>query len=567
MEVKVDPGSETNCIPLSHFRRLFPQLCSKDGSPKKNALEPTLAQFEAYDGGIMTSHRWIILPTRDIRDNKFHPVRYYVVTREEARILISHATATWLGLVKVLCPNKVPRIKRQVASVSKKANEPPKSNNSNSLSGSQHPLKAKNTGTVTVKDQQYELPTSKPHSHKRRHHRGRPAHREEEDQVDNRSGKFQTSQTNNGKATSLGGRQSMLPHWISTPSQSEIKSVSNNRYCSSTSRITTPSQSENSGFLPKCQYYQPQDDEDTYYINSEGHLQCHQDSQTIIKAPTPQELPGSKEHPIFHKPGSIKISSVEDLLRLYPNSFDRLGSLKGEYDIKVDPTVPPVQHARRKVPIESKAAIEEAIDYMVKQDILEPQIEPTPWVSSVTYPVKPTGEVRPCLDARDLNKAIIRENHKPQTVEEIAHQLAGAMVFTKADALKAFLQVHLTEESSKLLVINTHKGRYRFKRMPFGAKMSQDVFQMKMDLIMEWCPGVISIHDDIVVYGVSEEDHDANLVNLLNVAQIEGLVLNSKKLELKHPRVSFFGAEYSADGMHPCPKKIQGITEMTPPHG
>ena len=53
--------------------------------------------------------------------------------------------------------------------------------------------------------------------------------------------------------------------------------------------------------------------------------------------------------------------------------------------------------------------------------------------------------------------------------------------------------------------------------------MSQDNFQMKMDLIMEWCPGVISIHDDIVVYGVSQEDHDANLVNLLNVAQIERL--------------------------------------------
>ena len=87
----------------------------------------------------------------------------------------------------------------------------------------------------------------------------------------------------------------------------------------------------------------------------------------------------------------------------------------------------------------------------------------------------------------------------------------------------------------------------------------------KMDLITERCPGVISIHDDIVVYGVSNEDHDVNLINLLNVVQVEGLVLNSKKLELKCPRVSFFGAEYSADGMHPCPKKIQGITEMTPP--
>ena len=209
----------------------------------------------------------------------------------------------------------------------------------------------------------------------------------------------------------LGRKATRLPHQISTPSQSEIKSTSNNHYCSSTSRTSTPSQSEISVFLPKCPYYQPQEDQETYYINSEGHLQCHQDSQNIIKAPTPKELPGSKEHPIFHKPGSIKISSAEDLLKLYPNSFDWLGSLKEEYNIKVDPAVPPVQHARRKVPIESKAAIKEAIDYMVKQDILEPQIEPTPWVSSVTYPVKPTGEVRPCLDARDLNKAIIWENH------------------------------------------------------------------------------------------------------------------------------------------------------------
>ena len=51
---------------------------------------------------------------------KFHPLRFYVVEREDARILISHATATWLGLVKVLCTNKVPKCKRQVASVTRK---------------------------------------------------------------------------------------------------------------------------------------------------------------------------------------------------------------------------------------------------------------------------------------------------------------------------------------------------------------------------------------------------------------------------------------------------------------
>ena len=51
--------------------------------------------------------------------------------------------------------------------------------------------------------------------------------------------------------------------------------------------------------------------------------------------------------------------------------------------------------------------------------------------------------------------------------------------------------------------------------MPFGAKMSQDVFQLQMDAILEQCPGVIGIHDDMVIFGVDQEDHDANLINLL----------------------------------------------------
>ena len=67
----------------------------------------------------------------------------------------------------------------------------------------------------------------------------------------------------------------------------------------------------------------------------------------------------------------------------------------------------------------------------------------------------------------------------------------------------------------------------------------------------------------MVIFGADQEDHDANLINLLNVCQKEGLVLNSKKLELRRERVTFFGAEYSAEGMHPDPKKVQGITEMT----
>ena len=67
---------------------------------------------------------------------------------------------------------------------------------------------------------------------------------------------------------------------------------------------------------------------------------------------------------------------------------------------------------------------------------------------------------------------------------------------------------------------------------------------------------MIGIHDDVIIYGYTREDRDSNF---LNVCQMEGLCLSSKKLELRRDKVSFFGAIYSWEGVHPDPKKVQGI--------
>ena len=203
-------------------------------------------------------------------------------------------------------------------------------------------------------------------------------------------------------------------------------------------------------------------------MNNQGQLQCRQDLQDVTRVGSAKELPLCREKPIFHEPVGALIADKEQLTKMYPNLFDRVGSLKGEYTIKIDPTVPPVSEARLKVPIESKEAICAALDQMIADDILEPQIEPTPWVNCAMYPVKPSGEVRPCLDCMPLNKAIIRENHTPPTVEEIAQKLAGARYFTKGDAYKAFLHVHLSKRSRELTVFGTYN--------PWQASIQEDAF-------------------------------------------------------------------------------------------
>ena len=48
------------------------------------------------------------------------------------------------------------------------------------------------------------------------------------------------------------------------------------------------------------------------------------------------------------EPGSTQINCTKYLETLYPNSFDRIGDMSGEYDIKIDPQVPSVQHGRQQ---------------------------------------------------------------------------------------------------------------------------------------------------------------------------------------------------------------------------
>ena len=81
-----------------------------------------------------------------------------------------------------------------------------------------------------------------------------------------------------------------------------------------------------------------------------------------------------------------------------------------------------------------------------------------------------------------------------------------------------FWSVHLDDASSHLTTINTHKGRYRFLRMPFSLKMAQDVFQMRMDQITERLPGIIAIHDDICAFGKTQQQHDKHLLQPLKTA-------------------------------------------------
>ncbi len=253
---------------------------------------------------------------------------------------------------------------------------------------------------------------------------------------------------------------------------------------------------------------------------------------------------------------------------LYPDRFKGLGSLHTPYRIELKSDTIPFISPPRKYPIKLREEITNKLQEMADLGVVKKcdDDEPSEWIHSLAFTRKASGELRVCLDPRQLNTAIKRTYHKIPTLDEISHKMSNANVFSKLDAKHGYWGIHLDEESSKLCTFQSPAGKYRFIRLPFGLSVSQDVFQARMDMILGKVGyGAIGIADDIIVHGRNIEEHDANLHKLMQVARQEGLVFRSEKCFVRQEKVEFFGLIWSKEGMQPDPKKCDDIHKRPAP--
>lgn len=265
------------------------------------------------------------------------------------------------------------------------------------------------------------------------------------------------------------------------------------------------------------------------------------------------------------------IRSAEQLKERYPDCFRGLGHFPGKQKLTLQSDSKPVIHAPRRAPIQLHDAIKKELNRMITLGVLRPVNQPTDWVSSITYVHKPDGSLRICLDPKDLNKCLKRAQQHVPTMEELAHRFSKAKVFSKLDAKSGYWAIELEEESQLLTTFNSPFGRFCFRRLPFGLKVSGDVFNAAMQKILDGLNGVISIHDDVTVFGEGDTieeatlDHDNNLRKLMERARENHVVFNFEKTTILKPEIVFFGNIYGHDGVRPDPTKVQAITDLKPP--
>ena len=256
----------------------------------------------------------------------------------------------------------------------------------------------------------------------------------------------------------------------------------------------------------------------------------------------------------------------ESLATQYPAVFDGgLGSLPGTQRLTLDPDAQPKIMATRRTPIALRPQLKEALDKLVDLGVIEPVDQPTPWVSQIVLARKRSGEIRVCLDPHELNKAIQREHYTLPILEDVLHDLRNSTVFSKADLSSGYWHVKLDEESSYLTTFQTCFGRYRYTRLPFGINGASEYFQKRLLSALDGVCGIVCVADDVIIHGITQEEHDQHLHAFLAWCQTVGIKLNPEKVDIGVKSVTFMGHCISSDGVHPDPEKISAITNMKAP--
>ena len=252
----------------------------------------------------------------------------------------------------------------------------------------------------------------------------------------------------------------------------------------------------------------------------------------------------------------------------YPDVFSstRVGTLPGS-DVHLtlmDDAKPCIKPART-IPESLKTKVKKELDMLESRGVIEEITSPTDWVSQMAVVQKKNGEVRLCLDPRPLNVSLKREHYPLPVLDDILPQLSNSTVFSICDLKNGYLHCPLDEQSSLLTTFATPWGRYKWKRLPFGLKVSSEIFQKRLLQALDGLTGVQCVADDIIIWGSSDAEHDERLHKLLQRCQSVGIVLNKEKCQYRLKEITFLGHIVSSSGLKPDPCKVEAIVNMEPP--
>eukprot|EP00253_Pinus_taeda_P028415 PITA_28415 len=181
---------------------------------------------------------------------------------------------------------------------------------------------------------------------------------------------------------------------------------------------------------------------------------------------------------------------------------------------------------------------------------------------------KKNGDIRICIDFRNLNKASLKDNFPLTTMEQILQSVAGSELMSFLDGFSGYNQILVHPDDRLKTTFRTKWGTYAYQKMPFGLINAGATFQRAMDITFKGLINrtVVVYLDDITVFSKERSNHLHDLNQIFHRCKKYGISLNPKKYFFALDQVKLLGFIVSKDGIYIDPDMIKEIYEIPFPH-
>ena len=259
--------------------------------------------------------------------------------------------------------------------------------------------------------------------------------------------------------------------------------------------------------------------------------------------------------------------TLNAILREYSDVFGqpkgRIKGFKANVVLK-DDAIPKFLKAR-PIPFAVRDKVDKELDDMEATGVIE-KISHSEWASPLVVVPKPNGKVRITGDFKNtVNSQLCVTQYPIANPEDLFGMLAKGTKFSKLDGTNAYHQIELEESSKKFLVVNTHRGLYRYNVLPQGIASSPAIFQAFMDQMLTGIPQTGSYIDDGLCSAQDDTEHLNKLKCIFKRMKTHNYYLSREKCEFMKESIVFLGHVITADGIRTDPKKVAAILAIQCP--
>ena len=104
------------------------------------------------------------------------------------------------------------------------------------------------------------------------------------------------------------------------------------------------------------------------------------------------------------------------------------------------------------------------------------------WLANLVPVRKKNGEIRICIDFRNLNKASLKDNYPLPKMDLMLQNIVGSQRMSMLDGFSGYNQILVHPEDQEKTAFTTPWGTFMYANMPSGSMNVGATFQRDMDI-------------------------------------------------------------------------------------